>query len=55
MQVIFFGYIHLCEKYLDTCSGFEAAKTLHGRVGDHHFGKFLEPSDSELVDDAIAS
>ena len=28
---------------------------LHGRVGDtHHFGKFLEPQMSELVEDAVA-
>ena len=32
--------------YLDTWSGFEAAKTAPGLSrGLHHFGKFLEPSD----------
>ena len=32
--------------YLDTWSGFEAAKTVpRPSRGLHHFGKFLEPSD----------
>ena len=42
--------------YLDTWSGFEAAKTAPWPSrGLHHCGKFLDPQMSELVEDAIAS
>ena len=42
--------------YLDTCSGFEAAKTAPWPSrGLHHLGKFLEPSEELLVEDAVAS
>ena len=42
--------------YLETWSGFEAANTAPWPSrGLHHFGKFLEPSMSELVEDAVAS